>query len=193
MQLNILSIDVEEYYHAAIFRAGTERFGRGQFASRVEHNVERTLTLLRRHDTSATFFVLGEVAAAHPSVVRAIAREGHEIACHGQRHEDVHRQTPSEFRDDVRRAKEKLEDLVGGPVIGYRAPNFSIGPSQAWAYPILVEVGFRYDSSLYPILHDRYGQPDAPRFPYEIWRSGSAVLVEFPIGTTRLWGVSKSE
>ena len=92
---------------------------------------------------------------------------------------------------DVRRAKEKLEDLVGGPVIGYRAPNFSIGPSQAWAYPILVEVGFRYDSSLYPILHDRYGQPDAPRFPYEIWRSGSAVLVEFPIGTTRLLNVNQ--
>ena len=190
MQLNILSIDVEEYYHAAIFRAGTERLGRRQFASRVEQNVERTLTLLRRHDTSATFFVLGEVAAAHPSIVRAIAREGHEVACHGQRHEDVHRQTPAEFRDDVRRAKEQLEDLLGSPVIGYRAPNFSIGPSQSWAYPILVEVGFRYNSSLYPILHDRYGQPGAPRFPYEIWRSGTAALVEFPIGTTRLLNVN---
>jgi len=190
MQLNVLSIDVEEYYHAEIFRAGTQHLDRRRFASRVEQNVERTLTLLRHHDTLATFFVLGEVAAAHPDVVRAIAREGHEIACHGDRHENVYRQTPLEFRADVRRAKAELEGLVGVPVIGYRAPNFSIGPAQSWAYPILVEAGFRYDSSLYPILHDRYGQPDAPRFPYDIWRNGSAALVEFPIGTTRLLNVN---
>ena len=191
MQLNVLSIDVEEYYHAEIFRAGTARLPRRQFASRVEQNVEQTLTLLRRHDTLATFFVLGEVAAAHPALVRAIAREGHEIACHGDRHESVHRQTPLEFRADVRRAKAQLEDLVGEPVIGYRAPNFSIGLAQAaWAYPILVEAGYRYDSSLYPIHHDRYGQPRAPRFPYEIWRNGSAALLEFPIGTTRLGNVN---
>ena len=190
MELNVLSIDVEEYYHAEIFRAGTQGLPRHQFASRVEHNVDQTLALLRRHDTLATFFVLGEVAAAHPSLVRAIAREGHEIACHGNRHENVHHQTPMEFRADVRRAKAQLEDLVGVPVIGYRAPNFSIGPAQAWAYPILVEAGYRYDSSLYPILHDRYGQPDAPRFPYDIWRNGSAALVEFPIGTTQLLNVN---
>ena len=190
MQVNVLSIDVEEYYHAEIFRAGTARLARRRFPSRVEQNVEQTLALLRRHDTSATFFILGEVAASHPLAVRAIAREGHEIACHGDRHENVHRQTPLEFRADVRRAKGRLEDLVGVPVIGYRAPNFSIGPAQAWAYPILWEAGFRYDSSLYPIRHDRYGQPTAPRFPYEIWRSGSAALVEFPIGTARVLNVN---
>jgi polysaccharide deacetylase family protein (PEP-CTERM system associated) len=130
------------------------------------------------------------VAASHPVLVRAIAREGHEIACHGDRHESVHRQTPLEFRADVRRAKACLEDLVGVPVLGYRAPNFSIGREQSWAYPILVEAGFRYDSSLYPIHHDRYGQPSAPRFPYEIWRHGAAALVEFPIGTARLLNVN---
>src|SRR6267142_3593209 len=190
MQLNVLSIDVEEYYHAEIFRAGTQRLDRRRFASRVEQNVERTLALLLDHDTLATFFVLGEVAAAHPAVVRAIAREGHEIACHGDRHENVHRQTALEFRADVRRAKVQLEDLVGVPVIGYRAPNFSIGPAQSWAYPILVAAGFRYDSSLYPILHDRYGQPGAPRFPYEIHRDGADALMEFPIGTARVAGVN---
>jgi polysaccharide deacetylase family protein (PEP-CTERM system associated) len=189
MLVNVLSIDVEEYYHAAIFRRGTGG-RRGDFASRVERTVDRTLAVLREQRTPATFFVLGEVAAAHPSIVRKIARDGHEVACHGDRHEDVCRQTPTEFRDDVRRAKAVLEDLVAGPVIGYRAPNFSIGRAQSWAYEILAEEGFRYDSSLFPILHDRYGEPGAPRFPHEIWRSGAAALVEFPIGTTRLLGVN---
>jgi polysaccharide deacetylase family protein (PEP-CTERM system associated) len=130
------------------------------------------------------------VAAAHPSVVRTIAAERHEVACHGDRHEDVYRQSPQEFRADISRAKTRLEDLVGEPVIGYRAPNFSIGRAQSWAYRILSEEGFLYDSSVYPILHDRYGQPGAPRFPYEIWRDGQASLLEFPIGTARLLGVN---
>ena len=190
MILNALSVDVEEHYHAAVFRNGTNtRVGR-EFDSRVVQNVERILSLLRHHHTHATFFVLGEVAAAHPSVVRRAAAARHEIACHGDRHEDVHRQSPAEFRADVRRAKARLEDLIGESVIGYRAPNFSIGRAQSWAYEILVEEGFRYDSSSYPILHDRYGQPGAPRFPYDIWRNGSAGLVEFPIGTARLLGVN---
>jgi len=190
MLVNALSVDVEEYYHAAIFRNGTRTLVTHRFESRVEQSVERLLALLSNHHTHATFFVLGEVAAAHPSVVRAIAGDRHEIACHGDRHEDVYRQTPSEFRADVRRAKARLEDLIGESVIGYRAPNFSIGRAQAWAYEVLFEEGFRYDSSMYPILHDRYGQPLAPRFPYEIWRDGSARLVEFPISTTRLLGVN---
>jgi len=190
MLVNALSVDVEEYYHAAIFRHGTRTLVGRHFGSRVEQSVERLLTLLRDHHTHATFFTLGEVAAAHPAVVRAIAREGHEVACHGDRHEDVDRQTPSEFRADVRRAKARLEDLSGESVIGYRAPNFSIGRAQSWAYEILLEEGFRYDSSLYPILHDRYGQPGAPRFPYEIWRNWSDRLLEFPISTARLLGVN---
>jgi polysaccharide deacetylase family protein (PEP-CTERM system associated) len=148
------------------------------------------LALLRNHHTHATFFILGEVAATHPTIVRAIAEEHHEIACHGDGHEDVYRQTPSEFRADVRRAKARLEDLVGESVVGYRAPNFSIGRAQSWAYEVLLEEGFRYDSSIYPILHDRYGQPSAPRFPYEIWRTGGERLVEFPIGTARLLGMN---
>jgi polysaccharide deacetylase family protein (PEP-CTERM system associated) len=190
MLVNALSVDVEEYYHAGIFQNGTRSLVARHFESRVEQGVGRTLALLSDHESRGTFFVLGEVAAAHPSVVRRIAGEHHEVACHGDRHEDVHRQTPREFRADIRRAKARLEDLVGESVIGYRAPNFSIGRAQSWAYEILLEEGFRYDSSTYPILHDRYGQPGAPRFPYEIWRQGSDRLLEFPISTVRLLGVN---
>jgi polysaccharide deacetylase family protein (PEP-CTERM system associated) len=190
MIVNVLSVDVEEYYHAAIFRNGAKGLVGRHWESRVEQSVELMLALLRQHHAHATFFILGEVAAAHPSMVRKIAGERHEVACHGDRHEDVYRQSPWEFRADIRRAKARLEDLIGDSVIGYRAPNFSIGPAQAWAYEILLEEGFHYDSSMYPILHDRYGQPGAPRFPYEVWRNGSARLMEFPIGTARLLGVN---
>ena len=191
MIMNALTVDVEEYYHAAIFRNGTRRLaGGGAFESRVEGSMERLLDLLKRNHSKGTFFVLGEVAAAHPALVRKIADEQHEVACHGDCHEDVSRQTPREFRADVRRAKAQLEDIIGEPVIGYRAPNFSIGVEQSWAYQILLEEGFQYDSSLHPIHHDRYGQPNAPRFPYEIWSDGRSSLTEFPIGTARVMGMN---
>ena len=188
--VNALSVDVEEYFHALIFREGTNGAAGGGLESRVEASTERILALLASGDAKATFFILGQVAAAHPALVRKIAGEKHEIACHGDRHELVSRQTPQEFRADVRHAKAVLEDITGEPVVGYRAPNFSIGRAQAWAYDILLEEGFRYDSSIYPILHDRYGDRAAPRFPYEVWRKGDQKLVEFPIGTTRLLGVN---
>jgi polysaccharide deacetylase family protein (PEP-CTERM system associated) len=188
--LNALSVDVEEYFHAEIFQRGARGQATGTFESRVEASVDLLLELLARNGARGTFFTLGEIAATHPSVVRTIAALGHEVACHGDRHECVYRMTPAEFRSDIRRAKQRLEDLVGTPVIGYRAPNFSIGPGQTWAYSILLEEGFRYDSSLYPILHDRYGRPNAPRFPYGVFRSGMAWLTEFPIGTARVLGVN---
>jgi polysaccharide deacetylase family protein (PEP-CTERM system associated) len=190
MIVNVLTVDVEEYYHAAIFRRGTSSRSGGAFESRVEQSMERLLDLLKSHQTRATFFVLGEVAAAHPGLMRRLVVEQHEVACHGDRHEDVCRQSPSEFRADIRRAKAQIEDVVGQPVIGYRAPNFSIGRAQSWAYAILSEEGFSYDSSLYPIHHDRYGQPDALRFPHEIWRNGSTSLTEFPVGTARMLGTN---
>jgi polysaccharide deacetylase family protein (PEP-CTERM system associated) len=190
MITNALSVDVEEYYHTAIFRNGTSALPHGHFESRVEQSIDRLLALLSEHGVRATFFVLGEIAALHPAMVRKIAAEGHEIACHSDRHEDVYRQSPREFRADIRQAKMRIEEVVGDRVIGYRAPNFSIGRAQAWAYQILLEEGFSYDSSTYPIFHDRYGQVSAPRFPYEIWRDGRARLLEFPIGTARLLGVN---
>ena len=190
MITNALSVDVEEYYHAEIFRRGTVALAAPRLESRVEASVDRLLGLMREHRARATFFVLGEVAALRPAMVRRIAAEGHEIASHGDRHESVNRQGPREFRADIRQAKARIEDAVGEAVIGYRAPNFSIGPAQSWAYQILLEEGFRYDSSTHPIVHDRYGQPGAPRFPYEIHRDGPDSLVEFPIGTARLLGVN---
>jgi polysaccharide deacetylase family protein (PEP-CTERM system associated) len=188
--LNAMSVDVEEYFHAAIFRSGTQTSVQRDFESRVEASVDLLLALLGQHHAKATFFTLGEIADTHPSLVRQIAGAGHEIACHGQRHEDVYRMTPGEFRADIGRAKQRLEDITGESVIGYRAPNFSIRTDQTWAYEILMEEGFRYDSSTYPILHDRYGRPSAPRFPYAIWRSGFAWLTEFPIGTARIFGMN---
>lgn len=190
MVVNALSVDVEEYYHAVMFREGTKGVAGHHFISRVEESVERVFALLRHQDIHATFFILGEVAAAKPAMVRKIAGEGHEVACHGDRHELVWRQTPEEFRADIHRAKGLLEDLTGQPVVGYRAPNFSIGRAGAWAYDILLDEGFRYDSSIYPIFHDRYGHPGAPRFPYEIRRNGHERLMEIPIGTARLLGVN---
>src|SRR5712692_3049879 len=155
--VNVLSMDVEEYSHATIFREGTRGLARGSFVSRVEESMDRVLALLADADVRATCFVLGEVAAAHPAMVRKIAGEGHEVACHGHHHELVWHQSPEEFRADSRRAKELLEDVTGQSVIGYRAASFSIGPEQTWAYDILLQEGFRYDSSIYPIYHDRYG------------------------------------
>jgi polysaccharide deacetylase family protein (PEP-CTERM system associated) len=186
---NALSVDVEEYYHAEIYRDATNGVRDG-LESRVEASTERVLAILSAAEAKATFFILGQVAAAHPALVRKIAGEKHEIACHGDAHEPVFRQTPTEFRADVSRAKAVLEDITGEAVVGYRAPSFSIGRAQAWAYDILLQEGFRYDSSSYPILHDRYGDRDAPRFPYEIWRKGSRALLEFPIGTVRIGGVN---
>jgi polysaccharide deacetylase family protein (PEP-CTERM system associated) len=188
--VNALSVDVEEYYHALIFQEGTKGATTASLDSRVEASVERVLALLAPRDVKATFFVLGQVAADHPAMVQKIQGEGHEIACHGYYHLPVSEQTRAQFRDDVHRAKAVLEDIVGEPVLGYRAPSFSIGRAQAWAYDVLLEGGFRYDSSIYPILHDRYGDPAAPRFPYEVRRNGHGRLTQFPIGTTRLLGVN---
>jgi polysaccharide deacetylase family protein (PEP-CTERM system associated) len=191
MITNALSVDVEEYYHAEIFRRGVHSTRRPNFESRVERNTEVLLELLREHGARATFFVLGEIAKRHSAMVRRLAAENHEIACHGDRHDNVWRQSPQAFRADIRRAKLRIEDAVGLAVIGYRAPNFSIRRAQqAWAYQILLEEGFRYDSSVFPIVHDRYGQPDAPRFAHEVWRNTGGGLMEFPISTVRFVGVN---
>jgi polysaccharide deacetylase family protein (PEP-CTERM system associated) len=188
--INALSVDVEEYYHGMEFEAAVPVGQRANLPSRVESSVERVLALLSARECRATFFIVGQIAETYPETIRKIARGGHEIACHSYRHELVFRQNPDEFRADIRHAKAILEDLIGQAVIGYRAPNYSIKHEQSWVYDILLEEGFRYDSSIYPILHDRYGQVDAPRFPYVVRRSEHGQLIEFPIGTVRLWGVN---
>jgi polysaccharide deacetylase family protein (PEP-CTERM system associated) len=190
MITNALSVDVEEYYHGMEFEAAMPGERRESLPSRVEESVEKVLALLATHQATATFFTVGQVAEAHPEMVRTISRAGHEVACHSYRHELVYRQSPDEFRADVHRAKAVLEDLTGKAVIGYRAPNYSIQAGQQWAYDILLEEGFHYDSSMYPIVHDRYGQKDAPRFCHEIRRVGDRSLIEFPISTVQIAGVN---
>jgi len=190
MITNALSVDVEEYYHGMEFEAALPGEQRGSLPSRVEASVDHVLALLADHDVRATFFTVGQVAEAHPEMVRRIDRAGHEVACHSYRHELVYRQSPEEFRVDIRRAKAVLEGITGKAVIGYRAPNYSIQEKQQWAYDILLEEEFLYDSSVYPIRHDRYGQANAPRFSYEIRRTGARSLIEFPIGTIQVAGMN---
>jgi len=153
--------------------------------SRVEMNTMRLLDLLAEADVKATFFVVGWVAERHGEMVQRMVREGHTVACHSYMHRPVFRMTPEEFRDDTRRAKEILEDLTASPVTGYRAPSYSITKRSLWAFRILEELGFRFDSSVFPVYHDRYGIPDAPRFEY---RHPDSQLVEYPLSTVRFLG-----
>lgn len=190
MITNALSIDVEEYYHSMEFEAAVPLDQRCYLPSRVEESTEKVLELLELLTIHATFFVVGRIAEDHPALIERIDNAGHEIACHSYRHELVSRQNSEEFRSDIRQAKAILEDRIGKSILGYRAPNYSIGEAQSWAYDVLLEEGFLYDSSVYPVRHDRYGSPDAPRFPYEMRVNESRTLIEFPVGTLRLWGMN---
>lgn len=182
---NVLTVDVEEYYHGMEFaQALGER--RRELPSRVVPETKRLLDLLDAHEARGTFFTLGQVADRHPRLVREIVARGHELASHGWDHSLAYEQGPARFRIDVRRAKHALEQASGHAVTGYRAPNYSIRPDTPWAFTVLADEGYAYDSSVNPITHDRYGFPDAPRFPYPL-ESG---LNEVPVGTARFAGVN---
>jgi polysaccharide deacetylase family protein (PEP-CTERM system associated) len=160
--MNALTFDVEDYYQVSAFESVVRFEEWGKYESRVERNTHRVLELLEAADVRATFFVLGWVAERHTALVQAIHRAGHELASHGYRHRSVCAMTPEQFREDIRRAKGVLEDITGWPVIGFRAPSFTITAKTLWALPILIEEGFGYDSSIFPIRHDRYGMRQAP-------------------------------
>jgi polysaccharide deacetylase family protein (PEP-CTERM system associated) len=166
--------------------AGLDAWDR--FESRVVANTERILGLLDEARVSATFFVLAWNAERHPELVRRIAAAGHEIASHGYAHRLIYDQTPDAFRADVTRAKTILEDILGTPVLGYRAPSLSITPRSLWALDVLIDCGFRYSSSVIPMRDSLFGYPDAARFPYVIRARDGQRLLEFPITTTRLLG-----
>lgn len=182
---NALTVDVEDYYHVSAFESVIAPGTWDELESRVEANTRRVLDLLAGYALAGTFFVLGWVAKRHPGLVRSIQAAGHEIACHGYQHRRILFQTPEIFRRDVSSAKSLLEDITGQPVRGYRAPSYSITPATAWALDILIEEGFAYDSSVFPIVHDLYGFPGAPPYPYCIARPGGTLL-EFPPTTLRL-------
>jgi len=158
------------------------------FESRVERNTERIIHLLETKRIKATFFVLGWVAERHPSLIRRLAECGHEIASHGYAHELITAQTPTAFREDVRKAKQILEDIIGNAVYGYRAPTFTITTETQWALPILVEEGYVYDSSIFPVFHDRYGIPGAHPWSHELTTS-SGILWEVPPSTFNLGAI----
>lgn len=185
---NAMTVDVEDYFHVSALAGVIKRADWEQRESRVVNNTRRLLALFERHGVRATFFVLGWVAEREPGLVREIARAGHEVACHGYSHELVYRQTPTVFRDETVRAKRLLEDLIGAPIAGYRAASYSIVKSSWWALDILSELGFEYDSSVFPIRHDRYGVPDAPREPYAVTTPQGRKLVEFPLSTALFGG-----
>lgn len=178
---NAMSVDVEEYFHAHAMEPHFPREQWDRLAGRVADNIDRTLALFERHDVRATFFVLGWVAERFPEELRRIADAGHEIASHGFAHHRVTELTPDEFRQDLAAARDVLEAVTGRSVRGYRAPSYSIGAANRWALDVLEEAGYAYSSSIYPIRHDHYGMPDAPRHPF--YPTGTGKLLELPIST----------
>jgi polysaccharide deacetylase family protein (PEP-CTERM system associated) len=183
--VNALTVDVEDYFQVSAFDAAVPRARWDAFESRVCANTERLLALFAGADVQATFFVLGWVAERFPALVRTIASLGHEIASHGYGHRLVYEQSPQAFREDVRRAKGIIESAAGEAVAGYRAPSYSITKRSLWAIDVLIEEGFAYDSSIYPIYHDRYGLPNSPVRPYII-QGARGSLVEVPGSTVRI-------
>lgn len=180
--INALTIDVEDYFQVNAFARHIRKDQWHCYPLRVEGNTRRILDMLDRYSIKATFFILGWVAEQLPSLTKEIHRRGHEIACHGYGHELVYDIGPERFREDIRRSKRVLEDQCGVTVHGYRAPSYSITNKSLWALEILVEEGFSYDSSIFPVLHDTYGIPDAERFPH-VHHTPSGPLTEFPLTT----------
>lgn len=195
---NYLTIDVEDYYHVSAFETISPPSSWAARESRVERNTERVLSLLAEANVMATFFVLGWVAQRHPSLVPRIAAQGHEIASHGYQHQRVGTQDRATYREDIRRSKQLLEEQLGAAVNGYRAPSYSITRQTDWAFDELLDAGYLYDSSIFPMQHDFYGIPDWPRFAGYAVKEGDnwiardrpaiagASIRELPITTLRL-------
>lgn len=181
---NIISVDVEDYFHVEAFSDIVDRGRWGTYESRVEANTRRILDLFDRSRVKGTFFILGWVAERYPHLVRQIVDAGHEPGCHSFWHRLIYKLTPDEFREDTLRAKNCIEQAAGQPVYGYRAPSFSVTARSAWALDVLADLGFRYDSSVFPVKHDTYGVPDAPRGPFSV-NTSAGPITEFPMATFR--------
>jgi polysaccharide deacetylase family protein (PEP-CTERM system associated) len=188
--VNALTFDVEDYFQVQAFADVVHREEWSRYPSRVERNTYRILEMLAKRNVRATFFILGWVAKRCAKLVRDIQRTGHEIGSHGYHHQMIGTASPEEFRADITRAKAILEDQLGSPVRSYRAPSYSITARTLWALEVLGEVGFTCDSSIFPVVHDHYGIPDAPRFPHYRRLSDHRLMVEFPPSTLRLSGVN---
>jgi polysaccharide deacetylase family protein (PEP-CTERM system associated) len=188
--LNALTIDVEEYFHPTAFARYVDPDDWDRYPRRVEKNTNRLLDLFGERDVHATFFIVGWVAERYPKLAKKIDRLGHSVGCHSYAHRAIYDGSREDFRSDLRRSKTMLEDLLGRPVKSYRAPSYSITSKTIWALTILAEEGFEYDSSIYPIVHDLYGIPGAPRFPYTKILNTGQQIEEFPPSTVRYFGVN---
>ncbi len=185
---NALTIDVEDYFQVAALAEAVDRKDWHDMEYRVEANTDRLLSVLGDHNTKATFFTLGWVAEKSPALVRRIHDAGHEVASHGYSHQLIYKQTPEVFREETRRSRAILEDIIGEPVTGYRAASYSITAQSRWALDILCEEGFTWDSSIFPVHHDRYGMPGTPRWPHRLKTDNGSEIAEFPLSTLKLPG-----
>lgn len=185
---NAFSVDVEDYFHVSAYNAVIDRSDWDSLPSRVEQNTDGILSILDDHDTKATFFVLGWVAERFPALVKRICEEGHEVACHGMSHKLIFIQGRSAFKSEARESKALLEDITGKPVNGYRAASFSITRASLWALDDLAELGFTYDSSIFPVHHDRYGIPGAPRHTFRYASESGRSIIELPMTTVDVLG-----
>lgn len=186
---NAMTVDVEDYFHVAALADAIRPEQWDNHEYRAEQSTRRLLDIFAERGIAATFFVLGWVARRSPQLVRDIQRAGHEVACHGMSHQLIYNQTPEVFAAETRDAKAMLEDITGERVLGYRAATYSITRRSMWALDIILEAGFAYDSSIFPIRHDLYGVPDAPQVPGRVPTPKGSSILEFPISTTRLMGV----
>jgi polysaccharide deacetylase family protein (PEP-CTERM system associated) len=186
--LNALTFDVEDYFQVSALASAVDRAKWAEMPQRVVRNTHALYELLARTNTRATFFFLGWVVDRHPELVREAVAAGHEAACHGYSHQLIYNQTPQVFREETLRSKQLIEDQAQRPVLGYRAASYSITRKSLWALDILADAGFTYDSSIFPVRHDRYGIPDAPRAPHVLTAPGGKKLVEFPPSTTDIAG-----
>jgi len=185
---NALTVDVEDYFHVAALAPNIHRDSWISRESRVVGNTQKLLAIFEQFDVRGTFFVLGWVAEQYPQLVRDIAARGHEIACHGYSHRLVYEQSPEEFYEETLRAKNLLENITASAVLGYRAASYSIVRESLWALDILVELGFVYDSSIFPVHHDRYGIPNAERVPHRMSTPNEKSIVEWPLATAKIFG-----
>jgi polysaccharide deacetylase family protein (PEP-CTERM system associated) len=181
---NAMTVDVEDFFHVSAFESVISPSQWNDYQPRVDTNTRRLLDLFAKKGIKSTFFVLGWVAERYPDLIKEIHNQGHEVASHGYAHRRVTLLSRNEFLQDVKRSKDHLEDLLGEQIIGYRAPSFSIGYSNEWAFEVLAELGFKYSSSTYPVNHDLYGTPDWPRFAYNRPEN----ILEIPIPTLRIMG-----
>ncbi len=184
-----MTVDVEDYFHVAAFENTIDPDKWSEYTTRVEQNTNSLLELFERKGLQATFFILGWVAERYPDLVKTIFQAGHEIASHGYSHQIIYKQKPEIFREETIRSKALLEDIIQTSVTGYRAASYSITPNSLWALDILAETGFEWDSSIFPIHHDRYGIPDSPTSPYFIKTRNGSLIKELPLTTAKFIGV----